>query len=689
MIADTYPSVAPRVHRVAALVHRMAMKMWGVLVFGLLGMPLAWAEPKPSQPELLEVQRIWDQAPHNAFTDLIRFKDKWFCVFREGAAHVSPDGAIRVLMSEDGRSWHSAALLKDERADLRDAKITVTPDSRLMLSGAGAMPQGSDFRHQSMTWFSDDGINWSKAHAVADRDFWLWRTTWHENTAYGVAYRTNHPTDRTTRLYRSDDGKQFETWVDNLFDDGYPNESSLVFAPDGTGYCLLRRDAGEKTGQLGIAQSPYRDWKWLDLGVRIGGPHIIQLPDGRLLAAVRLYDGGARTSLCWVDAEKGTLDECLKLPSAGDTSYAGMLWHDDHLWVSYYSAHEATEVAAKTSIYFAKVAIPERLANASEALSDAEIAAMAGEPGRGAKADEFGERIEAAIRRKPVAKNGVGATHHNVSYGPHARNRFDIWLVESDQPAPLVIFIHGGGFKRGDKSLLYDSDLLVDLTAAGISVAGVNYRYYHQDARGVLASLDDVRLFVQYIRQHADRYNIDKHRVGCYGGSAGAAASLWLAFHDDMADPQSDDPMLRESTRIRCAGAMASPATLDLLQWKSILGLPEFSPKQMQEIADNFGLDDVSDIDSEKGSAIRARLDMLALMSADDPPVFVFNNEVGGVPTTTGHMGHHPNHAMVLKQRADQVGIEAVVSAPKIGLVDPSNDSLKSFLIRQLVHSAP
>jgi len=76
----------------------------------------------------------------------------------------------------------------------------------------------------------------------------------------------------------------------------------------------------------------------------------VRLPDGRLLAAVRLYDGVARTSLAWIDSASGKLTECLKLPSAGDTSYAGLVLQEDLLWVSYYSSHEG-----KTSIYLAKV----------------------------------------------------------------------------------------------------------------------------------------------------------------------------------------------------------------------------------------------------------------------------------------------------------------------------------------------
>lgn len=298
---------------------------------------------------LVEVRRIWDRAPHNAFTDLVRFKDQWFCVFREGRDHVSPDGVLRVISSPDGVAWESAAQITSTDSDLRDAKITITPDHRLMLTGAEALHDQSKHTHQSLAWFSDDGRDWSEPQEIGDPDFWLWRVTWHGDTAYGVGYGCRD--DRSVRLYRSQDGRRFETLVERLSDVGYPNESSLVF--DGnTCYCLLRRDTPPNTGLLGVAEPPYKEWQWKDLGMRIGGPHQIRLPDGRLLAAVRLYDGAVRTSLVWIDPQNGHATECLNLPSGGDTSYPGLVWHDDLLWVSYYSSHEG-----QTSIYLAKVAI--------------------------------------------------------------------------------------------------------------------------------------------------------------------------------------------------------------------------------------------------------------------------------------------------------------------------------------------
>jgi len=300
--------------------------------------------------EVVEVRKIWDRAPHNAFTDLVRYKSNWFCVFREGTAHVSPDGALRVITSKDGKEWVSAARLTQPNADLRDAKITVTPENQLMLSGAGALHQPAPFKHQSQAWFSDDGRDWSEPVKIGDPNVWLWRVAWFRKAAYSIGYDT--ASEKFVRLYTSGNGRQFDTLIPTLFDKGQPNETSLLFQPDDTALCLLRRDGTGASGKLGTAKPPYTNWQWKDLGIKIGGPHMIRLSDGRVVAAVRLYDGAVRTSLAWLDADAGKLKEFLKLPSGGDTSYAGLAWEDGLLWVSYYSSHEG-----KTCIYLAKVRI--------------------------------------------------------------------------------------------------------------------------------------------------------------------------------------------------------------------------------------------------------------------------------------------------------------------------------------------
>jgi len=302
--------------------------------------------------ELLSVRKIWDRAPHNAFTDLIRFQNRWICVFREGARHVSPDGALRVITSADGSEWESAALIESPDSDLRDAKITVTPDGHLMLAGAEAFNQPGPHTHQSLVWFSENGHDWSSPRAVGEPDNWLWRIDWFRDRAYGFGYGCGKD-NRGLTLFSSEDGKQFDVLVKDVDLAGtYPNETSLVFTDRGTGYCLLRQDGVPKNGFLGRAEAPFTHWTWQELDKRIGGPKLLQLPTGELLAAVRLYDGQVRTSLCWVDPADGRLVEALKLPSGGDTSYAGMVWHDNRLFVSYYSSHEG-----KSAIYLAQVKV--------------------------------------------------------------------------------------------------------------------------------------------------------------------------------------------------------------------------------------------------------------------------------------------------------------------------------------------
>jgi len=144
----------------------------------------------PLDLELVEVGKIWDRAPHNAFTDLVRWRDRFYCAFREGRAHVCTDGKIRVLASADGEQWHPVHLASLAGYDLRDAHLSVTPDDRLMLVG-GASPRTKDNERSptgSFVAFSADNKQWTKPLIVSKPGRWLWRVTWHEGRAYGVSY---------------------------------------------------------------------------------------------------------------------------------------------------------------------------------------------------------------------------------------------------------------------------------------------------------------------------------------------------------------------------------------------------------------------------------------------------------------------------------------------------------------------
>ncbi len=304
-------------------------------------------------PSLISVRKIGDTAPHNAFTDMVRYNDQFYVVYREGAGHVSSDGALHVIRSHDGTTWETASRITATDADLREAKFLVNSNGSLSLIGAAALHDtSSGVTHQTRLWNSPDGTNWSASQDIGDPNIWLWRTVWHNDTAYGVGYHFNG--DTFTRLYTSTDGVNFAPYLDRLYDAGHPNEAGIAFLDDGRMVVLLRNEyPSPRSSQIGVSSGNFLQWTWSDTGVQIGGPDLYVLPDGRIIAATRLYDGPVhRTALSWLDIEDGTLTEFLTLPSGGDTSYPGMLYEDGTLWVSYYSTHEGS-----TNVYMAKVDI--------------------------------------------------------------------------------------------------------------------------------------------------------------------------------------------------------------------------------------------------------------------------------------------------------------------------------------------
>ena len=268
--------------------------------------------------------------------------------------HVSPDGALRVITSADGVAWESAALLKSPSEDLRDAKLSITPDGQFMLGGAGARRQDKHESHQSYAWFSRDGRSWSEALPVADPDYWLWRVTWHKGVCYGIGYDCRN--ESNIRLYRSEDGRRFTD------PRGQPAPRRRIPTRPRSCSCPTTRPcacsaATRPSRPTATARARPSRRTWSGPGrTRAGGSA------GRTCSACPTAGSwprcGCTTAACGLRCagsirDSGRLDECLALPSGGDTSYAGLVFHDGLLWVSYYSSHEQ-----KTSIYLAKVKIP-------------------------------------------------------------------------------------------------------------------------------------------------------------------------------------------------------------------------------------------------------------------------------------------------------------------------------------------
>ena len=302
-----------------------------------------------ADPELVSVRKVWDCGGHNAFTDLVRFDSRWYLTFREGERHVGGDGKIRVLVSNDGERWESTGLLAEDGVDLRDPKISVTPDNRLMLLMGGSMYRGGEYRgRRPRVSFSAGGEEWTPPRTILAEGDWLWRLTWQDRAGYGVSYRGGGgpPGQRRCALYKTADGLLYEKVTEWELDEC--SETTLRVTIDGTMVAMVRGEGDPKTGWIGSARPPYTDWSWHDAGQRFGGPEFLVLPNGRMWAGSRHYADKQTTVVARMSLD--SYEPLLTLPSGGDTSYPGMVYHDDLIWMSYYASHEG-----KTSVYLAKI----------------------------------------------------------------------------------------------------------------------------------------------------------------------------------------------------------------------------------------------------------------------------------------------------------------------------------------------
>ena len=316
-----------------------------------------------AQPTSYSVKQIWSNGSHCAFTSIERFKGRYYCTFREGATHIfdsdgKAEGKVRILASEDGEKWETVAFIGKEGFDLRDPKLSVTPEGKLMVTIGGSI-----YRNRKLegcvphVMFSEDGTTFStpqpmeldkKMHTGHD---WLWRVTWYDCVGYGISYSKASNNEIKIHLMKTTDGVKYEL-VKSFNHDGYPNEATVRFLPDGRMAILLRRDGGDYHAMWGLSQAPYTDWEWKKLEFGLGGPDFIVLDDDHLVAGGRTFHiGSAAHTTLFTGKNNGQFVDRIVLPAGGDHSYPGLLISGNELWVSYYSTHETKNA----SIYLAKI----------------------------------------------------------------------------------------------------------------------------------------------------------------------------------------------------------------------------------------------------------------------------------------------------------------------------------------------
>jgi acetyl esterase/lipase len=267
----------------------------------------------------------------------------------------------------------------------------------------------------------------------------------------------------------------------------------------------------------------------------------------------------------------------------------------------------------------------------------------------------------------------------DVPYGKHPRQVLDFYQAKSEKPTPVVFYIHGGGWRGGDKKFNPQPFL-----AKGISVVAINYRYVQNGVEEkieppVKAPLEDAARALQFVRSKAAEWNLDKKRIGATGGSAGGCSSLWLAFHDDMANPNSKDPIARESTRLYCAAVNGAQTSLDPKELRA--WMPNYNYG-----AHAFGLPNFESLIANREKVLKwiKEYSPIEHVTKDDPPIGLFyggdkDAKVGDSPKDPTHS---PIQGIQLEEKLKSVGVDVVLVYP--GRTNPHYKSSAEYLIDRL-----
>ena len=247
-----------------------------------------------------------------------------------------------------------------------------------------------------------------------------------------------------------------------------------------------------------------------------------------------------------------------------------------------------------------------------------------------------------------------------LAYGEHERQTLDLYpapTATAENPSPLVIYFHGGGFNHGDKSGV-SANLIKRMRDKGIAVAAANYRFITTD--GLPAAMYDGARVVQHLRHIAGAYHIDPDKVAVLGTSAGAGISLWIALHDDLADAEAEDPVARQSTRVVCAYVKNAQVSYDPRFWREI-GLDRvFETRTLRELyrfPDEAG-------DTPELVALYEAASPINYLTEDDPPIrldYSYSTELSDT-TSPSALIHHPNHGLAFQKACLAAGVPCVLT---------------------------
>lgn len=321
------------------------------------------------QVEVSGIRRVFHNGEHNAFTDLIRFRDRFYLTFRScpDGHGVHPSSSIIILASEDAQTWKTVHRFHVPKRDTRDPHFLIFREKLFVYTGTwycgDSSPENYEYnKHLAYASSTRDGRTWSQpAMLEGTYGHYIWRAAAHNGTAYlcGRRKREFAETPRNVRsdvesvMLESDDGLIWRKR--GLFQTTEGNETAFLFEPDGSVLAVSRLT--HDNSQLCRSKPPYSEWNRADLHRYIGGPLLARWGRRYLVGGRKNTEGQPKTALYWLSAAK--LHEFAELPSAGDNSYPGFIQlSPTRGLVSWYSSHEKSDSGNTiTAIYLANLTV--------------------------------------------------------------------------------------------------------------------------------------------------------------------------------------------------------------------------------------------------------------------------------------------------------------------------------------------
>ncbi|HNU91962.1 MAG TPA: sialidase family protein [Spirochaetota bacterium] len=337
------------------------------------------------EPSLkLETWSAVSDGMHNSNTDMIFWKGNFYLVHANSPYHFATEKCRLMLWrSGDARSWEKLSEVNIPGEDIRDPKL-VPMAGRLFLyvlksTRFIAEPYSTALRT------SADGKEWTPLIDIEPEGWLFWRPKTRDGrTWYAPAYWHEHG---RSILLKSFDGLRWER-VSAIHEGGWNDETAIEFLPDGRLLATARLEGSDSwlgderaSTLIATAAPPYTSWKSVESRVtRLDGPALFSY-NGNLYAVGRhnpdppgffSYYGSilARKRTALYRVLKDRLVYLSDLPSAGDTSYAGVVIREGAAYISYYTSDTARDypwiigMLARSDILIARIELPrlERLA---------------------------------------------------------------------------------------------------------------------------------------------------------------------------------------------------------------------------------------------------------------------------------------------------------------------------------------